>query len=531
MPRFVNVFCAICSMLVMGGVATTSHANDRIVAFVFDQLRDFVLRIEDRNLDGDTLDPGEVSRFMDDTIVANLGVENSQGMLALGPHELLATDNFAPDNIVRLRDENRNGNAFDAGEATIFHNGALPGGFTLTNPVTLSSRVGSDALYTLDNNTIDSNNPEAIYELNDLNGDGDVNDTGEVATYFQLSPAGVSQTTTFDVEFDNTGNAYVIDITDPGQIESIDIIDPTATTIHEWITSTQLLQLAGVVIPTLVFELTHDPVRDEIIIGAETASGSSRIVALKDLNGSGTIDSSNEIRIVWSETANADGVTTGATRDLHRLSDGSILFLEASIDEDNSFRIQDRNGDGDFNDLGETQVFYDAAAAGLVGLPAVELALSITGVALPSGDFVEDGQFDCLDINSLVAAIVGASADPSFDMNADGRIDFGDVDEWLAVAGAVELASGGSYLPGDANLDGTVDGEDFLAWNAHKFSNTAEWCHGDFNADGVIDGSDFLIWNANKFTSADSRLSAVPEPIGTPLGILAVMLLAAALQR
>ena len=58
------------------------------------------------------------------------------------------------------------------------------------------------------------------------------------------------------------------------------------------------------------------------------------------------------------------------------------------------------------------------------------------------------------------------------------------------------------YRLGDADLDGNVDGQDFIAWNAHKFTNIAEWCAGDFNADGVVDGLDFIEWNANKFTSA-----------------------------
>jgi hypothetical protein len=56
---------------------------------------------------------------------------------------------------------------------------------------------------------------------------------------------------------------------------------------------------------------------------------------------------------------------------------------------------------------------------------------------------------------------------------------------------------------GDANLDGFVDGLDFIIWNDHKFTAEAAWCAGDFNADGFVDGQDFIVWNANKFTSAD----------------------------
>ena len=91
-------------------------------------------------------------------------------------------------------------------------------------------------------------------------------------------------------------------------------------------------------------------------------------------------------------------------------------------------------------------------------------------------------------------------------------------------AGAAELPSGNAYLGGDANLDGTVDGLDFLLWNGNKFSSLAAWCSGDFNADGTIDGLDFLAWNQNKFTSAD-QISAVPEPAGILFGFAWILFL------
>ena len=79
-------------------------------------------------------------------------------------------------------------------------------------------------------------------------------------------------------------------------------------------------------------------------------------------------------------------------------------------------------------------------------------------------------------------------------------------------AGAANLASGNPYLVGDANLDGNVDGADFVAWNSNKFTAVAAWCSGDLNSDGLVDGSDFIAWNDNKFTSADAAMIAVPEP-------------------
>lgn len=118
----------------------------------------------------------------------------------------------------------------------------------------------------------------------------------------------------------------------------------------------------------------------------------------------------------------------------------------------------------------------------------------------------------------------------SFDMTGDGQVNHADLNSWLAIAGAVNNASGNPYRPGDGNLDGVVDGSDFGIWNANKFTGTAALCSGDFNADGVVDGSDFGIWNANKFTSSDAT-AVVPEPALFAMAIPALLLLTACRPR
>ena len=161
----------------------------------------------------------------------------------------------------------------------------------------------------------------------------------------------------------------------------------------------------------------------------------------------------------------------------------------------------------------------------------LELIDVVSGV---TGDFDNNGMWNCDDINALSAAIASGSTNLNFDMNGDGVITPADItdptDGWLTVGGANNPAqtNGNPFLNGDANLSGAVDGSDFGVWNANKFSNSAAWCNGDFNASGGVDGSDFGIWNGNKFQSSASA-SAVPEPaIGTAF---AVLLLAGGLCR
>ncbi len=140
-----------------------------------------------------------------------------------------------------------------------------------------------------------------------------------------------------------------------------------------------------------------------------------------------------------------------------------------------------------------------------------------------SGDFDGNGDYDCGDIDSLVAEVVAMTNNPSFDLTGDGDVNILDVDAWLAEAGAAELTSGQPYLPGDANLDGVVDVPDFNIWNGNKFTQTAAWCLGDFNADGVTDVPDFNIWNGGKFTSSD--VNSVPEPAAGILAALGLVML------
>ena len=147
-----------------------------------------------------------------------------------------------------------------------------------------------------------------------------------------------------------------------------------------------------------------------------------------------------------------------------------------------------------------------------VDLTTVTSEATLTVTRVRSGDFTGDGAFDCQDVDMLVAQIAAGADIVDFDLNADGVVDISDLDQWRIQAGAARLPGAARYLVGDANLDGRVNGLDFVAWNDHKFTPTASWCSGDFNADGFVDGRDFVLWNANKFTSAHPALARVPEP-------------------
>ena len=109
-------------------------------------------------------------------------------------------------------------------------------------------------------------------------------------------------------------------------------------------------------------------------------------------------------------------------------------------------------------------------------------------------------------MNLLTFRVANGMNDPEFDLNFDGQVDFADMQVWLVDAGAwpgnVGLTGGNPFLFGDADLNGVVDGADFLAWNDNKFTMNTDWSAGNFNGDMFVDATDFVIWNGNKFQSS-----------------------------
>ncbi len=106
------------------------------------------------------------------------------------------------------------------------------------------------------------------------------------------------------------------------------------------------------------------------------------------------------------------------------------------------------------------------------------------------GDLNGDGFTDILDLTALADAIASGNTQTALDFDTSGT-----VDELDAAAFLVDVLG---TKPGDANLDGVVDGSDFNLWNEHKFAScNVTLAEGDFNLDGAVDGADFNIWNAN----------------------------------
>ncbi len=186
---------------------------------------------------------------------------------------------------------------------------------------------------------------------------------------------------------------------------------------------------------------------------------------------------------------------------------GPVSFEDVLYSQNTKFNpAADANGDGsvDTLDLFQLKNFLVPAAVSQATLDALR------DLVLRRGDLNSSGATDVADIDWLQANR-GATSDWLLDLNVDGVVN--DLDLTLLI----EEVFG--TLAGDANLDGSVDGEDFVIWNSHKFTSGNGWADGDFNGDSIVDGVDFTIWNSNKFQQGSGGNPynyqppvAVPEP-------------------
>ena len=92
------------------------------------------------------------------------------------------------------------------------------------------------------------------------------------------------------------------------------------------------------------------------------------------------------------------------------------------------------------------------------------------------------------------------------------------------------------YEDGDFDLDGDVDGVDFLVWQRNlgfgggigfNTGDTALRTHGDTNGDWVVNGLDLVDWETNYGTTSSlAAINTVPEPSSAILSLLTCTLLA-----
>lgn len=354
-------------------------APTRVVAFVFDQDLDAVFRLSDDNNDGDAADPGETSRFYDDAADPVTGTGNAQGVLALSANEVIVTDNFAPVNMVRLRDLDGDGNAFGLGEATVFFSGALPGGLAMTFPTNLT-RGADGALYFYENTVLDPALPDAIYRLEDLNADGDVDDAGEVSLVAITAAVGENDVSAFDVEVPYDGAAYFLDTKEDDDIRRLYSIDESGEAVvvlagdslWQWTQDDEELILSYG-----SHETSWLPSTGEVLITAGRIGDRTQHILALNPGIDGVVTAPIETRLLWDDAAD-DAPDTGTLNDLFALENDQLIATDAL--NDRVLLFTDSDADGDYNDTGEVRAFYDADLAETAGQPVFRHTRTVSAV-------------------------------------------------------------------------------------------------------------------------------------------------------
>ena len=123
------------------------------------------------------------------------------------------------------------------------------------------------------------------------------------------------------------------------------------------------------------------------------------------------------------------------------------------------------------------------------------------------GDFDGDGEISASDIDTLFTAINTEGYDSChYDLTGNGTVGHLDMEQLRSIA---------ETLPGDADLNGTVEFADFLIL-ARSFGETSGggWGNGDFDGDQSVTFGDFLLLSMQYGQSFESNQGSGEAPLG-----------------
>src|SRR5262245_15719193 len=151
-----------------------------------DQLEDSVYLLTDLNADGDAADAGEHNVFFNGANASGLvnPTTNVFDVFQASNGSVYVAEGDT-DSVYRVRDLNGDGDGNDAGEANVWFSAAgNAGAFTLPTPNGVAQ--GADGAIYFVNAGVGSAPADRVYRTVDLNNDGDANDAGEATVFVDL---------------------------------------------------------------------------------------------------------------------------------------------------------------------------------------------------------------------------------------------------------------------------------------------------------------------------------------------------------
>jgi alpha-amylase len=143
---------------------------------------------------------------------------------------------------------------------------------------------------------------------------------------------------------------------------------------------------------------------------------------------------------------------------------------------------------------------------------------SYTDLLLKRGDVNSTGGTDAADVTALYASF--GTTTWLTDLNVDGVVNIDDV--------KTLVTKDFRTVAGDFNLDGQVDGLDYVVWRKNLGQTGANFLQGDATFDGAIGLDDLQVWRANfgfvrqplAPAGSGASLTAVPEPAALWLSVV-----------
>lgn len=162
---------------------------------------DGVIRLADKNNDGDALDSGEATIYLDNTALSGSWL-SSPSDLVLHKGDLYMVDSVK-NVIVHLMDKNNDGDALDLNEGMQF---AVAKAITTGSTWNIVFEFGTDVLY-----GVELSGGYNVRRWEDQNNDGDAMDSGEVTIFFDSASNAnnYSLKTSFSLTADPAGSVYV----------------------------------------------------------------------------------------------------------------------------------------------------------------------------------------------------------------------------------------------------------------------------------------------------------------------------------
>ena len=314
--------------------------------------------------------------------------------------------------------------------------------------------------------TVDSIATVGEFELYDLNGDGlsDLLQTeGGSLTVNYRSEGGWTEPFTIA---DDIRDYFVVDYDENDLRDIVVVYADTFSSITQVSQGEFVADVPVETGPTTVEDVNGDGILDLKLVETDALMAALQSVVWFGSDaglGSAEIVELTQPETQWLDTALWLTSTTGDAVETRLIA---TSLSSTSIDVTLPRTVADIDNDGDLD-------VYIMSPDGL-----------LVFYGRGEGDFDGNGKIEPVDADLLRIAISREDTDARFDVNADGELNEEDVAEWIQVTANTTL--------GDADLDGSVQFNDFLKFSLNFGVETTNWSDGDFDGDGVVSFTDFL---------------------------------------